>query len=180
MGSDVDTQKIFNSIQVLTGIAVIAGLALVVWELQQNREATTSQLTSDGMTFVSTLNTVVMGEQTADVLAKACDSPDELTRSEYYVLDNYYAEVLNRYRRIALLKVRGSFYEEASFDAGMGIGFLLETAPGRAYLKTYGVSDRLIGQELLSKLEAWDGTTCQEYYGRWEEAVRGELAKEGG
>jgi hypothetical protein len=69
-------------IQVVTSVAVLIGLALVVWELRQSREATSSQLTSDGIAHASALSTAVMSGQTAGVLARACDDPTKLTTSD--------------------------------------------------------------------------------------------------
>jgi hypothetical protein len=77
-----------------------------------------------------------------------------------------------------LLPQRGSFYDSASFDAGMGIGYLFDSAPGRAYLRSFGVEDPLISQQIDAKIEAWDGTTCVEYFGEWRTATSSELDRE--
>ena len=164
-------------LQGITGIAIVVGLVLVVWELQQNREATTSQLTSDGFVFHSAANLALMGEQTAEVLAKACDSPNNLSRADYYVLDAYYSEVLNRSRRIVVLQQRGSFYEEAVSSIGVGLAYLLDSAPGRAYLKMSARRDTELSELIQNRLKNWDGTTCAAYFGEWLDLVDSELDK---
>jgi len=165
-------------VQVVTSLAVIGGLALVVWELKQNREAASSQLTSEAFTYVSALSQAVMGEQTAEVLARACDNPKELSRADYYVLENYYSEILNRYRRIARLQERGSLYDDASLDVPMGLGNLFDSAPGRAYLKREAETDSsVVGEALRRRLASWDGMTCAEYFGEWQELVESELGE---
>lgn len=163
-------------IQSITSIAVIAGLGLVVWELQQNREAATAQLTSDGFMYTSAVNQTVMGEDTANVLAKACDNPEDLTRADYYVLDNYYLEILARFRRITFLQQRTSLYDDASFEVGLGLGNLFDSAPGRAYLKRAAERDTVVGDVLRTKIENWNGETCTEYFGEWQKGVERELA----
>jgi len=75
----MDSQTIFNWIQTVTGLAVLVGLGLVIWELQQNREAMQSQLTSDGWQMLTNRNASVLGESPAEALAKGCEAPSTLT-----------------------------------------------------------------------------------------------------
>lgn len=161
------------TVQIITCVALVIGLMLVIWELRENREATRSLLTSEAMAFYSSLNTAVMGEETADVLAKACERPDELTASDYYVLDNYYAEILNRYRRIEMLQRRGSYSDDIPADAEKGISYLLESTPGRAYLELIAAEDALIGPQLKSLVERWNGSTCTDYFKKWKSVQEG-------
>ena len=67
----MEVQKVNAWIQIATSLAVVIGLALVIWELQQNREATQSQLTTEGLHMMNQFHTSVLGEHPADVLAKS-------------------------------------------------------------------------------------------------------------
>jgi len=170
----VDAEKINNWVQTTTGVAIVIGLVLVVWELQQSREAVRTQLASDGYQIASQVRTAVMGEHTAAVLAKACDKPSELTRAELHVLDNYYLEQIGGIRRVQTLTERGSFYTEDQVAAVVGtLDVLIESAAGRAYLRT-GPFQRLrpIIDERISE---WDGPDCAVFFDNWENNIMKEL-----
>ena len=74
--------KLIDLIQLITGIAVLIGLGLVVWELQQTRTLTRAQLTSDHWSEVLQNSRALLGENPAPILAKSCDSPESLSAAE--------------------------------------------------------------------------------------------------
>lgn len=167
----MDSSKLNNWIQSITGIAVLLGIGLVVFELQQNREATISQLSSEGFQVVSQMNSSVLGDQPAEALAKACEKPDELTTAELVVLDHYYTDLIMRTRRIRTLGERGSFYGPDQWKEDYGQwAFMFETAAGRAYWKSFPHDPELqrVGDELLSN---WSRPTCGELYASWREQI---------
>ena len=44
----MDTQKVAHWVQIATGAAMLVGIGLVVWELEQSKDVAMAQLTSDG------------------------------------------------------------------------------------------------------------------------------------
>lgn len=106
----MESQTLTNWIQIIAGIAVLAGLGLVVWELQQTRELVSAELAADGLMHVSQQHLAVMGEGTAKALANACDDPASLTTEEMIVLSSYYAELINRMRRVREIASRSDVY----------------------------------------------------------------------
>ena len=60
---------------------MVVGIGLVMFELQQNREAITSQLSSEGVQIVSQMSSSVLGDQPAEALAKACENPSQRART---------------------------------------------------------------------------------------------------
>ena len=86
----MNAQTLFNWTQIVTGVAVLLGLSLVVWELQQTRTLMRVQLLSEGVDAQLSNYRARLGENPAPILTKACFSPDELTPEETYValMDN--------------------------------------------------------------------------------------------
>ena len=167
----MDSKRLNNWIQSTTGLAVVIGLGLVIFELQQNREAIASQLSSEGLHIVSQLNNTVLGEQPAAALAKACENPNELTTAELVVLDHYNSDLLLRTERVRTLGRRGSFYDAQQWRENFGQwNMMFETAVGRAYWKSFPQDEELrhVGDEILAN---WDRPLCGELYGQWREEI---------
>jgi hypothetical protein len=163
----MNSQTLSNWVQAATGLAVIIGLGFVVWELQQNREATQSQLSSDGWQMVTAQEVAVMGESPANALAKACKDPNEMTDAELVVLHNYYNNILNNHmRRLQSLSRRGSFYTEDVWkqSARYAFGLIFSTPVGRAWWQqAISHEDELqaIGDDYLNRGEYWDCSTSE-------------------
>jgi len=165
----MDSHKISNWVQVITGAALLAGIGLVVWELRQNRDAFQSQLTSDGYHNISQRNIALLGERPADVLAKACDSPESLTKSELRILEAFYVDNLNSLRRSYVLARRGDYYDVDYWKRyPSDITIMFETKVGISFWRTMTgwVEPEIkhFGDELLA---AGDYTSCAEMYDEW-------------
>ena len=94
----MDNNRLFNWSQLIAAIAVVFGLGLVVWELQQAREIARVEQHMARFAVYDEGIRHMMGENAAQSLAKACDSPDDLTTEDMIVLGHYYNVVLNRFR----------------------------------------------------------------------------------
>ena len=77
-------------VQGVAAIAVVVGLILVIWELQQARQLARAQVSSDSFALASQINAVVLGETAAKVVEKACDTPESLTGADFEILRAYY------------------------------------------------------------------------------------------
>ena len=86
-------------IQLVTSVAVLIGLALVVWELQQARALTIAQLSSDALDLHNERRHAVFGDDAAVALATACEEPASLTTAQRVILDSYYSTLINAIRR---------------------------------------------------------------------------------
>ena len=73
-------------IQIITGITVVIGLGLVVWELQQTQALTRAQLAGDSWNLAYTRYSSLVGEDAMSVVAKACDASVPLSTEEKIVL----------------------------------------------------------------------------------------------
>jgi len=137
-------------IQIVTGFAVVVGLVLVIWELQQVRTLARAQLTSDFFALTSNKQVAMMGENPSATLSKACSDPENLTIDEMMILDHYYVSQMDFITRMELLTVRDGLYREGYWRE-LAPGYLyviFESAPGRAWF----ARQRSLGwsKELLS------------------------------
>jgi hypothetical protein len=148
----------------------VLGLGLLIWELQQNREAIRSQLTSDSFVYAGQQNATIMGEDLALVIAKACETPEDLTTSDLVVLEAHIEERANYVWRIHRLSQRGSFYEESDILPTVDVLYrVLSTHPGRTYwpLMTHLPSSlRAAVDERLSSV-----MPCDQHFSGWRRAI---------
>jgi hypothetical protein len=169
------SQTVANWIQMVTGVAVIIGLGLVVWELRQSRDATLSQLSSEYWHFASQERVAIFGEDAANVLAKACHQPMELTESDLVILEQYYEGLIARIDRMMILRERGGFYGTDQWREAIPIlDTLFMSQPGRAYWASVASSwvnpeIYAAGNELLAN---WNQPMCNETHSVWMQAIK--------
>jgi hypothetical protein len=127
-------QQINVWIQIFTSVGVIAGLGLVVWALQLTRSALYDQYALTNLSDASSDLNAVYGERAADVLAKACFKPAEMTDADLIVLEHYFT---NKLYRIFNLYWQSSFLGNDNWK-GPASSFLmaiLRYPQGRAFLE---------------------------------------------
>jgi len=96
-----------QTISIVANLGVLAGLILLIVELNQNRELAQAEfLVSRDMSFQS-FSEAMIGANPADVWAKSVLSPESLTPGEIKVLDNFMIHRLNRWYRTWDLENRG-------------------------------------------------------------------------
>ena len=151
----MNSQRVFNSIQIITGVAVVAGLGLVIWELQQTRQVARAQLTSDSFAAGLQISTAMFGEKAAAAEAKACSEPDALTDEELLILFNYYLSKFSVNRRLKVIEERSGLYEGDWLRFAEGaFRQIFDTPVGRAWWKQALVEEeyRELGDRILSQL----------------------------
>ena len=87
----MDSQKLSNWIQLITAVAVLAGLTLVVIELRQAKDLTQAQIVAEAFTRGVNLELSKMAEDPRSALFKAEFRPDELTEEDAVTLDGFFA-----------------------------------------------------------------------------------------
>ena len=171
----MNSEKLNNWVQTITGLAIVIGLILVVWELQQNQDATLSQLSSEYWHFASQERAAIFGEDAANVLAKACHEPANLTESDLIILEQYYEGFIARISRLMILRDRGGFYGRNQWrEALFGLDMLFMSQPGRAYWKS--VASKWVNPEIYTAgneyLASWNQPMCSETHSVWMQAIR--------
>ncbi len=143
-------------VQGVAAIAVVVGLILVIWELQQARQLARAQVSSDSFALASQINAVVLGETAAKVVAKACDTPESLTGADFEILRAYYQSWVSVVWRVQVIEQRSGLYDGDWKQRGPGIfANIFSTAAGRGWWKSTRFSNsgelRELGDSLLAE-----------------------------
>jgi hypothetical protein len=144
--------KLFNIMQITTGLALLIGLVLVFVELQQAKSLTLAQLTSDGYSDAMEEFRVLMGENPAPVIAKSCFKPEELTPDEYVVLTAFYNGRVAQISRLRVLELVADFGVPWQALAEQQLIGVLDTKPGREWFQRNLYSDpdlRAVGEMVI-------------------------------
>ena len=80
--------------QIISNIAIISGLAVVVYELNQSKQLAWGQMAESTVSRVADRNLATMGENPQEALAKAVLHPADLTEEDAVTLDAYYMSVV--------------------------------------------------------------------------------------
>ena len=130
----MDSQKVADWVQIATGVALLVGLGLVVWELSQSRDVATAQLSSDGTDQYLQSAVPRMGENPAAALAKACHDPQSLSDEELVVLDAYFTVLAAVPLRAYLITERSGLYEGRWVDLARSMfPLILRSVSGRTW-----------------------------------------------
>lgn len=125
------TKRATDVAQLLTGIAVVAGLMMVFYELRQAKTLALADLLSEAYSETLEDWRAVMGEYPAVALAKACHRPESLTREDMVILDAYYENALTQVSRLRVLENVGHFESHWELAAGSFMSPILRSEYGR-------------------------------------------------
>jgi hypothetical protein len=164
--------SLHDKIQIITGLAVLAGLMLVIIEMYQARVLATLQLTRDGYAENFAFKRQIMGENPAPILTKACLTPGELTETELTVVMAYYDyryDVIVMYKNMAEISGDHSLWRSA---AQTNLNIALSTAPGRVEFEAYKDDPRRWDPEIVAIAEAMIADQqvhrCETLYESWK------------
>ena len=134
--------NLHNFVQVSTTLALLVGVALVVYELRQTRDLASSNFQSETLIARIAGFQAVGGESFADAIANVCTSTDSLSAKDLVVLDAYFDQHYFSAGRLNHLEQSGNFgiplesllplYYRKITDIPMGWDWLqvkLETVP---------------------------------------------------
>ena len=125
---------IFDWVQLIAGVAILVGLALVIFELKQSQDLAKLQLISSGFEMRSNQRIAIMGEEAAHVIQKSCEAPNNLTKAELQILDAYHLELINRIRIDYRYSEVSDIYSEEDWSRGyLNFYQILGTFPGRVW-----------------------------------------------
>ena len=97
------TEQLLAIVQIATGLAVVASLALILFQMQQNEKLASAQLTSETLANIQQLESMVMGEDYATTIEKINDPNAKLTEADLYRYDAYTFSTQTAWRRMLLL-----------------------------------------------------------------------------
>jgi hypothetical protein len=79
-----------NWFQIISNIAIILGLGLVVYELNQSKQLALVQFINDDYDRLTEIKLAMVGDDPRDALAKAALHPADLTERDVVALDAWY------------------------------------------------------------------------------------------
>ncbi len=80
--------------QIITNVAILFGLGLVVYELNQSKQLASAQFVIDDMARETSIQLAMMGEDPREALAKAALHPADLNERDVVALDAYYQSIV--------------------------------------------------------------------------------------
>jgi len=161
----MNREQIANFVQMATGIALVLGLVLVLWELRQAKSLTLAELTSQAFSEQMAEARTVMGEHPATAIAKACNDPDRVTKEDLIVLQAYYGSVMAQIWRLRILEDVEDFGVQWQSIGRESLIGLLSTEHGRWWFAQNVAGDpelAAIGEEILAL-----DPSCADYMDRF-------------
>jgi hypothetical protein len=166
----MNNHSFFDIVQVVTGLAVVAGLVLIIFELRQTHNIAAAQQATEYRASYDSVTIAEMGELLPIALARACEDPEHLTGPELVALNGYYLQLffsaLSAYSdEGAEISSRRSWriYARGSFDA------ILASTPGQAWWEKQRESDWIPEDFLDFGNEHPRSTTC--FLEGWRAAI---------
>ena len=151
------TARLSNWFQIISNVAIIFGLGLVVYELNQSKQLASGQFVRDNAARDTSIRLAIMGEDPREALAKAALHPADLNERDVVTLDAYYESIVMgwfNYRRSS---------QSASIDApwrenvAQSIRREFSSEPARRWLRTMvadvDVDDSFWGMEIYELVE---------------------------
>ena len=136
------SRRLELAIQLITGLAVVIGAILVIFELQQSRSATYAQMVQDRVEFSKAHYSQMYGEKLSAVLSKACYKPQQLDGEDILIMDRYIKNIIQEIYKARALQEVGQFGVVSggvSWKNAVGRYMLdiLSYPSGRAFLKKH-------------------------------------------
>ena len=105
----MNTQKVSDWMQIVIGMGVLVGIALVIWELDQGHDIAVNEALASDFSKAMSQYQSILGEDPAATIEKACRSPDNLDLRDTTILNGYFNSLLmtplqqsQQYRRASL------------------------------------------------------------------------------
>lgn len=125
-----------SPLQLITNIAVVVGIAALIFELNQNRDLAQVQTFDNAYLSAMSRNLSLMGESPETSLSKAIFRPSDINQEDAVVLSQYYSALIVSWRRLKDDRAIGYFG-----DGWEGVvseeAFNLNTQIGRKWWEQY-------------------------------------------
>jgi hypothetical protein len=130
----MNLDKLNDWLQVLAAVGVIAGLVLVAYELRQEHELVRAQLGGESVRAFEDINRSVQDETTSRAIARACESPLDMSTQDHVILDGFFNEVIvGVLAREVYMQERGMFEDDLQQYAAWVAEFIFVCEYGRAW-----------------------------------------------
>jgi hypothetical protein len=164
----MNNSKIFNWLQVSANIGIVLGLVLVGLQIKQSSDLTKIELLYEESRRFVEFETMVVGENAAEVWAKSLEDPENLTLAEVRIMESLLWSFVEQLRGTYRLAQLGLIEEEDwRKRVESEVTFYLSDPYSRAWWKNYAGPEKTnIPPELLAVIQASvaaDNTPVMEY-----------------
>ncbi len=165
------TTRFSNWFQIISNVAIIFGLGLVAYELNQSKQLASAQFSIQSVERLTSIRIAMMGEDPREALAKAALHPADLNERDVVALDAYYESIvmgwvsLRRYSQIADIETP---WRSAIVDS---VQRHFSSEPGRRWLRAWaeGVDDTFGIKDIADVADkAAQGDSGNHYRSRYE------------
>ena len=105
----MDSNNATRWLTVGANVALLLGIVLVAYELNQNSRLARAALIHEGNAFENQIWANLMGEDPVDVIAKSVECPDQLTYADFMAMDAFLFTSMNIVYREYELSKEGLF-----------------------------------------------------------------------
>jgi hypothetical protein len=128
----MNVEKLSHWVQILSGIALVAGIFLVLEEMNQTKQLARTQLAADSSALGLSRHLTFLGEDPMSTMAKACDNGSRLSKKDALVLSNIFKAYLATVGRAYRVSALGGFDDEQWKEVAMyNIPSVFSTQHGR-------------------------------------------------
>jgi hypothetical protein len=105
-------ERVNRWLTLTANVALLAGLVLVAYELNQNRSLARMELINQGNVAQNQVWAILMGELPGEVIARAIECPEEMTYADFMGMDAFLYTSMNALYRNYELAEEGIFTAE--------------------------------------------------------------------
>jgi hypothetical protein len=131
------TARFSNWFQIVSNVAIIFGLGLVVYELNQSKQFIHAELANEHFTRLSNRQLTIMGEDPRNAIAKAALRPSALNERDAVTLQAFYTEVINGWSGLHLTSEVIGADLDWRFAVEWEARLYFSTEPGRRWLEAW-------------------------------------------
>jgi hypothetical protein len=149
------TARFSNWFQIISNVAIIFGLGLVVYELNQSKQLASAQFYIDSVARETSIRIAMMGEDPREALAKAALHPADLNERDVVTLDSYYESIVFGWFNYKQFAQRAGIDVPWRKNVAVSAQREFSSEPARRWLRAWaaGMDDTLGGMELAEIVE---------------------------
>ena len=135
------TTRFSNWFQIISNVAIIFGLGLVAYELNQSKQLASAQFSIQSVERLTSIRIAMMGEDPREALAKAALHPADLNERDVVALDAYYECVVMGWISLRLYSQIADIERPWQSNIVDSVQRHFSSEPGRRWLRAW--ADRL-------------------------------------
>jgi hypothetical protein len=129
------TARFSNWFQIISNVAIIFGLGLVVYELNQSKQLASAQFYIDSVARETSIRLAMMGEDPREALAKAALHPADLNERDVVALDAYYESIVMGWFNVRLSSQRAGIDAPWQENVASSVQSQFSSEPARRWLR---------------------------------------------